>query len=420
MKRSDPSPVPRGRRKAVSAEARRKSFGAHFRDFTGLGRSAEDNALFLLIVCMFVHWTLSILATLSVAVYVLTSKKRITAALSAADARWILASFGFFVLISLVRKNFLSVGLLFGIALYVTAALWVRSFLTRRRVSRLLDLSVASSFFSAALAFVQKFILHASEWDYLVVGNTSNANYYGLQISFVILTALYCLFRTRFRKNVFFYLSAVFVNFAAFVFTESVASLFGLIAGILLLLFAYRHYKTFAASLFGLSAVFVGGLALPSDPWNGSLLYPILERVELWKISWHSCTQNAANFLFGQGLYRFQSLWDAAPRSFWDVRGVTPRDFQPHSHNLYLEILLSLGLIGAILFCVFFIRKFVQVVRKSRLQSFRHYGIFFCVIALCAFVSNLADASLFWVQDGFWFLLCCAATSVPVPPDPPR
>lgn len=401
--------------KQTSLAVRRKFFAAHFRDHTGLGRSREDAVLFFLVAAMFVDWILSTLVTLIVAVWVLASKKRLVSALRPrVSSLCILGLIGVFSLVSLCLKNYLSALAFVGIALYCLVVLWVRSFMTRRRYERMLDLSISLSFFSAALAFLQKFVLHAGEWSsYVVKGPTNNANYYGLQLSMVILAALFRLFQTGGRQRVYFYLSSLLVNFIMLIFSESMASIAGLVVGILLLVFVYRCYKTFAGILAVLTSAFTLGFFVPGAPWNGSILFPILERMALWKIAWESICENAQNFLFGQGLFSFQALFDVAPHGFWDVRGMVPRDFQPHCHNLFLEIWLSVGLLGLLFLAVYAASQILVILRKNRDASLRPYGVFFLIVLISVFVCNLADASLFWMQSGLWFLLasCCSGIS---------
>lgn len=401
--------------KRLSAAVRRRAFAAHFRDFTGLGRSSEDALLFMLVASVFLSWLLTIVTVLSLSVWILSDKKRLLRALRPhAASCYLFGVLTWFFLVSLLRKNVLSALAMIGIALFVLVSFWVRSFMTRRRYERLLDLSLAMSFFCAADSFYQKSVQPAaSRASYLVCGPTTNANYYGLLLMMLILTALFRLLQTGWKKDVLFYGCSILVNFVCLVLSESVASIAGLLLGVLLLLFLYRHYKTLAVLMGTLSSVFTLGCFLPSSPWNGSILYPILERMELWKIAWRSTCDSAQNFFFGQGLFSFQELWNRAPHSFWNVRGVVPREFQPHAHNLVVEIFLSVGFFGFLLLIGYAVYQGMIVRRRARCLPLRSNSLFLLVVFASILFANLADVSVFWVQTGFWFFLLCSCVGIP-------
>lgn len=393
----------------------RRNFGAHFREFTGLGRSSEDAVLFLLVVGLFLHWIIACVAALAVALWICLSKKRFLAALRPRTPSLFLFGFlAFFALYSLLSSNPLSaVGFLF-IFLAVLISFWVRSFMTRHRYGRMLDLSIAMSFYCALYGVVDRFVVHAADWEkHLMQSSTNNANYYGLLLVFFILTAFFRLEQTAWRERVFFYLSSVLVNFVMLLLTESISSFFGLMLGLLLFLFLYRHYKSFGVLVGALSALFTASTFLSRSQLGGTVLYIFLERVELWRIAWHSITERAGNFLLGQGLFSYQGIWNEASHGFWDVRGIVPRSFQPHAHSLYMEVLLSVGLIGSLLLLVYGAYWVLVLRRRAKTKSLSHYSLFSFVVCAALFFSNLADVSVFWMQTGIWFFLLCSSVGIP-------
>lgn len=419
--------------RSPSFSERRGSFGAHFRDFTGLGRSLPDAALFLLTVSIFCHWALTALVWLGFGIYVLCSRSARTAALRPRGMSLsLLLLLGVFSLFSLLRGNALSALVFLLISVVVLIGFWVRSFMSARRYERMLDLCVVASFFSAAVGILQRFVLPCEVWDPVLLalqqrfvpdsvwqttqvsGTTVNANYFGLQLAMVILVALFRLFSCGFGKRSFLYLACALVNFFALLLSESVASLFGLLFGLLFLLFFFRLYKTFAGMLGALTSLFTLGIFLPSSPWSGTILYPILERMELWKIALRALRQDTVTLLFGEGLFSFQRHWDVAPRSFWDVRGVVPREFQPHAHSLYAELLLSVGILGVLALFAYCLYQLFLLLRRSRIPTLRPYSVFFLILLAMCLIANVADTTLFWIQSGFLFLLCGSCIGIPV------
>ena len=406
-----------GKEKKFDAAFRRRAFGAHFRDFTGLGRASEDLFLFVLTVSLFLHWILAAVAVVAASVYVLASKQRLFAALfDRGDSLFLFALLGLFALFSLFVKNWLSAVGFVGIALFLLVAFWVRSFMTRRRFDRMLDVSLVMSFYCAIYGVIDRFVFHFSSWEnYLMESSTNNANYYGILLVFWILAAFFRLEQTGWRFRVFFYLFSVLLNFTMLLFTESISGFLALILGLLLFLFLCRRYKSFVTFLGGLGAVFCVNVLFQRS-FLGGMFYIFLERVEMWRIAWRSVTENAKNLLFGQGLFSYQEIWDAAPHSFWDVRGIVPRDFQPHAHNLYLEIVLSVGFIGLILLAVYGAFQLLLLVRRARIPELRLYSVFLFVLCAVVFVSGISDVSIFWMQSGMFFFLLCSCTAIETSP----
>ena len=397
-----------------TAVNKRQGLFARFSEQTGFGLSADDTAIFLLVVGLFSNWILSIATVFAFCVWVLLKKERIVSSFRARRSAIFIFSFVLaYLLRSLFLENFASALVLVGFVLYLLCGFYLRSVMTLRRFERILDTSILMGFYCAVYGLVDAYLIHGNEPSYLMQSSTNNANYYGLLLVCLIFAALYRLEEAFWHKNVAFYLSSVLLNFVMLLLTESVASYFGLILGLLLMLFLYRHFRTFFCLFVALIGIFILGFYLPGDPWNGRLLYPILERVEMWKIAWESITENLSNFLFGQGLFSYQEIWDNASHSFWDVRGVVPRSFQPHAHNLFLELILSFGILGFAILMLYYGAQMSLVLRRAAVRKLRPVSRFLFILCTAMAFANLADASLFWVQNGLWMLIVTAAAGIP-------
>ncbi|MBR6529980.1 MAG: O-antigen ligase family protein [Clostridia bacterium] len=395
------------------AADRRQNLLARFAALSGIGLSREDTLLALLTVSLFLHWILACAVIFFTAVHVAFFEKSIFKDLSRrTSSLFLFALLALFSLFGLCIGNVISALFFLAIAIVAFVAFWLRSCMSLRRFERFLDISVFMGFYCAVYGIVDAYLFHASDADYLMQSSMNNANYYGLLLVFLILTALYRLEETLWQSRVGFYLGSIFVNFIMLLLTESVASLFGLVLGLLCLLVFYRHYRVFAASVFGLSSLLFGWAYFADAAFEARLIYPIMERVELWKIGYRSFESSLQNTFFGQGLFSYQGIWDSSSHNFWDVRGVVPRDFQPHCHNLYLEVLISVGIIGFFLLAAYGAVQVFSLYRMSRVHSLRSHTCFLLVLMATVFFAGLADVSIFWMQSGTWFLLASAASGI--------
>ena len=131
---------------------------------------------------------------------------------------------------------------------------------------------------------------------------------------------------------------------------------------------------------------------------------------------WELCQALGADpftLLFGRGLLSFQPLWERSSKAFWNVRGIIPLDSQPHCHNFFLEILLSVGVCGFLFFAFLFLNRLRLAVRRAKDPAFKPYAGFLLILCLTVALANLVDFSLFWVQTGLLLLLCFSALGIP-------
>ncbi len=394
---------------------RRHSLIVRFRAYTGLGRSFEDTALVLLIASIFLHWALCALLTLFYAFFLLLSPDKLKLAL---QPKWfavcVWGFLAFEILISVIRGNYLSAGLIAGISIFLLPAFWVRSFMTRRRFARMLDLCLYCGLISGFLQLVPRFLLSREEWERSYFLPMANANYYGLLLSMLILFAVFRILQTFWRHKPFFYLFSILCNIFFLHSTACRAAQVGTIVGVMLLLLFFGYYKTFgtACGVFTAGATLVYTLRDHVSTYY-SALYVIIERTQLWKLALEALGADPFTLLFGRGLLSFQPLWERSSKAFWNVRGIIPLDSQPHCHNFFLEILLSVGVCGFLFFAFLFLNRLRLAVRRAKDPAFKPYAGFLLILCLTVALANLVDFSLFWVQTGLLLLLCFSALGIP-------
>lgn len=118
------------------------------------------------------------------------------------------------------------------------------------------------------------------------------------------------------------------------------------------------------------------------------------------------------NKMFGVGLKNY--------RLVCDVKTIDPITKQntlcsTHPHNLYLEIMSETGLIGLILFIIFFFLIFLYIIKNMKLVNSNFKGLFYgCSIILFSYIWPIRshgsffstfNASFFWFNLGIIYLL---------------
>ena len=92
---------------------------------------------------------------------------------------------------------------------------------------------------------------------------------------------------------------------------------------------------------------------------------------------------------------------------------MVPRSFQPHAHNLFLELILSFGILGFAILMLYYGAQMSLVLRRAAVRKLRPVSRFLFILCTAMAFANLADASLFWVQNGLWMLIVTAAAGIP-------
>jgi O-antigen ligase len=81
----------------------------------------------------------------------------------------------------------------------------------------------------------------------------------------------------------------------------------------------------------------------------------------------------------------------------------------PHPHNIYLEILINMGLVGLIIFLIFVINLIVNLLQTDSLKNKTNKIVsnLFIIILICELIPLRSYGSIFQTVNGsiFWFLL---------------
>ena len=173
--------------------------------------------------------------------------------------------------------------------------------------------------------------------------------------------------------------------------------------------------KSFFISLILLTAVFL--FIQNNKSTNNRALY-FYDNIKNFQNSDHFKLFTSAyniwdeNKLFGVGLKNY--------RLVCDVKTIDPITIQntlcsTHPHNLYLEIMSETGLIGLILFIIFFFLIFLYIIKNMKLINSNFKGLFYgCSIILLSYIWPIRshgsffstfNASFFWFNLGIIYLL---------------
>lgn len=289
--------------------------------------------------------------------------------------------------------------------------LYYRQICNRRLFELLLDLSLILSWFAALYALME-YARIVDHLDYnffsLVVEDSPkyrinatfmNANYYAMMIEFLILIGIYKMMQMKQIHRIIFYVVTILLNlFVLYLSGCRTAWIPFVITIPVMFIINKRSIYIKLCSLVG-----VGGIG--AIIFNPSLL--------------HRASSIVKDFL------KRGRIWNAALKGIKDhlLVGCGPRtyhliykqyDGHPtyHAHNVYLETLLSHGIIGTLLLGIYFFDNIKEIYLMTRRRIDMRMLSLIMAFIITLLLHGMLDATIYWSQTAGLFLLVINGSSI--------
>lgn len=220
-----------------------------------------------------------------------------------------------------------------------------------------------------------------------------NENYYGNMIEFLVLICLYCIFRSKTKREKALHVTSLLCNLFGLWLCQSRTSYIVVAITLFIFLFICKRKVSFALLgffiLFGLFVLYFPDL-LPRIESTGSYLD---FRLGIWDSALKAFLDSP---ILGRGYYSYGAVWKEYSQSLF---------YAMHTHNLYLEILLNFGLVGGLSIGAYSVSNVFRSVKTS--FGSKDLVSLSLIISLTAaiLIRGMADTTLFWPQTGFLAVL---------------
>jgi O-antigen ligase len=220
-------------------------------------------------------------------------------------------------------------------------------------------------------------------------------NYFGTIISTVIIICAYKVL-TRQGKKWFYYVIA-FMNMISLYLCESMFAWVEVFLGVAVLLLLLKKHRLLSIWLLMASVASFMIIVLNIN------IIPRLSQAEVTTESrfkiWEFAIQQIKNSpLFGHGFMSY--IYTDKKRHLGDL--------VPHSHSLYLELLLNFGVVGTGLFLWYFIRYYMSVIKVCFIKKRVLINSLILAVTIAALVHGIVDITLMWIQTLPLFLIILA------------
>lgn len=306
--------------------------------------------------------------------------------------------------ISILAQNWMGLVASVGMFLFTIFFLHYQSILSHKFFRLILQFVLFGSVLSAAFASLEHFQI-VKKFNYAFLSPNMqvwhqnraevtffNPNYYGIICCFCIMIAFYLFTTTKLNWLKVFCVIAGFVNLFGLNFTQNRTAFPAIIAGAIIYLFTtIKNWKAFWLSTgvfaIGLSFLFSSDLGVRMGTLDSSME----ERISIWDA--------------GMALFKQNPFWGEGPLTYMNSYPRIHAPYHEHAHSLYIDTILSYGIVGTILLVLSSVAPVRLMMDMSQESGKRPIiGLYLSFLTVVA-VHGIFDLALFWIQSGFIFLL---------------
>ncbi|MDS8620475.1 O-antigen ligase [Streptococcus pneumoniae] len=306
--------------------------------------------------------------------------------------------------ISILAQNWMGLVASVGMFLFTIFFLHYQSILSHKFFRLIVQFVLFGSVLSAAFASLEHFQI-VKKFNYAFLSPNMqvwhqnraevtffNPNYYGIICCFCIMIAFYLFTTTKLNWLKVFCVIAGFVNLFGLNFTQNRTAFPAIIAGAIIYLFTtIKNWKAFWLSIgvfaIGLSFLFSSDLGVRMGTLDSSME----ERISIWDA--------------GMALFKQNPFWGEGPLTYMHSYPRIHAPYHEHAHSLYIDTILSYGIVGTILLVLSSVAPVRLMMDMSQESGKRPIiGLYLSFLTVVA-VHGIFDLALFWIQSGFIFLL---------------
>ncbi|HGJ5467588.1 TPA: O-antigen ligase family protein [Streptococcus pneumoniae] len=311
---------------------------------------------------------------------------------------------GYSTVISILAQNWMGLVASVGMFLFTIFFLHYQSILSHKFFRLILQFVLFGSVLSAAFASLEHFQI-VKKFNYAFLSPNMqvwhqnraevtffNPNYYGIICCFCIMIAFYLFTTTKLNWLKVLCVIAGFVNLFGLNFTQNRTAFPAIIAGAIIYLFTtIKNWKAFWLSIgvfaIGLSFLFSSDLGVRMGTLDSSME----ERISIWDA--------------GMALFKQNPFWGEGPLTYMHSYPRIHAPYHEHAHSLYIDTILSYGIVGTILLVLSSVAPVRLMMDMSQESGKRPIiGLYLSFLTVVA-VHGIFDLALFWIQSGFIFLL---------------
>lgn len=389
--------------------------------------TVDDRLITILFASIFLPWPITALWIIIGTIYIL-NRSDFMETLKRVPFSKVLIVFSLYLLvISILNANWLGAALSVGMLAMFINVIHYRRYIHKDLFEQLLDIAIILSLLAVVVAIAEQ-IHYMNMFDhmgFLDIQNKPqyrvhlyffNANYYAMMILFIENFCIYKFFKIEKLFFRCYYTGIGMINLFALYLTGGRIAWLCLACMVLVMLLVNGWYKLFGLSIFaGCGALALLALKPKLLPRLAARGLAIERRKQIWQTAILIIQDS---WLLGRGPLTYYNVYNSYTKQYIATYGM--KSFKQyklgissqHAHTMFLEPLVSFGVVGTIMFLVYLyfeVKYIIQLLTKKIDHSLAAllFGILIMTIAFC-----VIDFPIFWIQTGFVFLLLLGSSDM--------
>lgn len=297
-----------------------------------------------------------------------------------------------------------------GILLIMLFIFYYRTIINKRLFELLMDACCIISLFCFAWAMMEYCrIIDRLNYNFLqlkvenspkdrINSTFFNANYYAMMIEFIVLICVYKMMQVKTMHRIVFYIVTIVCNLFALYLSGSRTAWIPFVVTIPFMFLINKRFAYFSVSMGGIASAGMLVLLEPKLMQRATILQDFAKRSNIWETAIKGIQ---AHPLLGEG-----------PLTYFHIYKQYHGHPTQHAHSIYLDPILSHGVIGVFLAGVYFFKNLKEVfILLKRRIDLRLFSLIVAFI-LTILIHGILDYTVYWVQTGLLFLIVLSASSI--------
>ena len=339
-------------------------------------------------------------------IYLFKTKEIQAAFKNTTNSKYLLYFLSFSFLVSLFFQNYIGIIVTLALVIIISIMLYYRVHINASVFDFIVELIIMLSIFWAIIGFYEYLMILEKngihEFMIKIYARRENrlnsvmfnANYYASSIEMVLLLILYQFIKAKnqFFKQSYYSIVAILNCFILFL-SGTRTSWIALLGAVFIFFIINKNYKWCALFISSAIVIVVYFLFhIDKIPRVEYLLSNLGVRGKIWSASIHAIIDNP---LFGRGPMTYMQIYE-------QYQGHNTH----HAHSIYLEPILSYGLIGVGLWLPYLKSGFKNIISTYH-QNRLHFALMVSAI-VTTLIHGVMDYSMFFIHPGFLllFIIC--------------
>ncbi len=375
------------------------------------GYTYDQYIIIFVVLTLFLPSYVSLAAMVAVMIYLIYTRQLAEVIQATPRGKYAILFCFLFLAVSLYHQNLFGAAQCLGLFFVAVFILYYRKHINHRLLTFIIDASCLISICCFIWGLMEYWkIVNRLDYPFsdLIIMDAPqdrinstfyNANFYAMMIQFMVLMCIYKILHAKTLRRIVFYTVTILCNLFALYLTGCRAGWLSFLVTIPLMFFINKRKKTSIVMcliiLGGVIAVLINPQIFPRAD---NVLEYFFDRTDIWKTAILGIKEN---YLFGLG-----------PNGYYLIFDQFHGPLAPHSHSVYLDPLLSFGIVGVML-TGYFSWPVVKEVTHLYLHKIdvELFGLILCFV-LTVLIHGIFDYTIFWIQTGTVFLLILNAASL--------